>query len=258
MKRNFSKLSDHFFYLYTMIKYFLKFNKDICQNRMMLPVLILIGRMFIVICTLSVLSCNYVAGQDPGKFILPDHPRLIFNRSDETKLIQKVVENKYIEVLHNVILDSADKMIHEKPVIYEKTGRRLLKVSRTCLKRVLFLAYSYRLTNDRKYLKRAEKEMLTVAKFKDWNPDHFLDVAEMTAALAIGYDWLYYDLDKKSRAKIENAIIRKGLLPSRNDKYTRVPSVAGVPEAKLLLSCFFSKAVFSTIFCQRRAPFLLS
>ena len=31
--------------------------------------------------------------------------------------------------------------------------------------------------------------MLTAARFEDWNPSHFLDVAEMTFALAIGYDW---------------------------------------------------------------------
>jgi hypothetical protein len=36
--------------------------------------------------------------------------------------------------------------------------------------------------------------MLAAAAFSDWNPSHFLDVAEMTAALAIGYDWLYEEV----------------------------------------------------------------
>ena len=40
---------------------------------------------------------------------------------------------------------------------------------------------------------RLEEEMLAAAGFSDWNPGSFLDVAEMTTALAIGYDWLHDD-----------------------------------------------------------------
>ena len=53
--------------------------------------------------------------------------------------------------------------------------------------------------------------MLAVAAFDDWNPSHFLDTAEMTAALAIGTDWLYNDLDATTRATLEKAIRDKGL-----------------------------------------------
>ena len=35
--------------------------------------------------------------------------------------------------------------------------------------------------------------MLEVSSFTDWYPKHFLDVAEMTTALALSYDWLYHD-----------------------------------------------------------------
>ncbi len=42
----------------------------------------------------------------------------------------------------------------------------------------------------------------------------------MTTALAIGYDWLYNDLDKNSRQIIKDAIVNKGLLPSmENDQW---------------------------------------
>jgi hypothetical protein len=56
--------------------------------------------------------------------------------------------------------------------------------------------------------------MLAVSAFTDWNPSHFLDVAEMTMAVAIGYDWLFEKLSEESRAKIKDAIINKGLNPS--------------------------------------------
>ncbi len=47
------------------------------------------------------------------------------------------------------------------------------------------------MTGDPQFKDRAEQEMLGVAAFPDWNPPHFLDVGEMTTAMAIGYDWLY-------------------------------------------------------------------
>jgi hypothetical protein len=70
------------------------------------------------------------------------------------------------------------------------------------------------LTQEVKYLLKAEDEMIAASEFTDWNPSHFLDVAEMTTALAIGYDWLYSDLSKESKQKIKQAIIEKGLRPS--------------------------------------------
>ena len=66
-------------------------------------------------------------------------------------------------------------------------GGRLLAVSSEFLKRVFYLSYSYRMTGDKKYLERAEKEMLTVADFSDWHLKHFLDVAEMTMGMAINH-----------------------------------------------------------------------
>jgi len=42
---------------------------------------------------------------------------------------------------------------------------------------------------------------LAAARFGDWNPKHFLDVAEMTFALAIWYDWLFDQLDTNLRGE---------------------------------------------------------
>jgi len=55
--------------------------------------------------------------------------------------------------------------------------------------------------------------MLEVAAFKNWNSSHFLDVAEMTAAVAIGYDWCYERLTSNDRTTIAAAIVQLGLQP---------------------------------------------
>jgi hypothetical protein len=98
-------------------------------------------------------------------------------------------------------------------------GRRLLSTSRELLKRVFYLSYAYRMTKNEKYLQKAEREMLAVSAFSDWNPSHFLDVAEMTMGVAIGYDWLFENLSEQSRNTIKNAIVNKGLNPSNESQY---------------------------------------
>jgi hypothetical protein len=52
-----------------------------------------------------------------------------------------------------------------------------------------------------------------MAAMPDWNPSHFLDTAEMTMAMAVGYDWLYQELPPEVRALCREAINSKGMGP---------------------------------------------
>lgn len=116
--------------------------------------------------------------------------------------------------LRDALLKRAEAMLAEPPVERVLIGRRLLDKSRTALSRVLHLGLAYRVTGEARFADRARREMLAAAAFPDWNPSHFLDVAEMTAALGIGYDWLYSTLTPEDRATIRQAILTKGLQPS--------------------------------------------
>ncbi|MBN1125153.1 MAG: heparinase II/III family protein [Sedimentisphaerales bacterium] len=142
------------------------------------------------------------------------HPRLFISDKEIASIQKKIQSQSALQAYYQAMLSKADSLIDRPPVKRIKTGRRLLSVSRECLDRVVHLSAAYQLTGKRAYLQRAEKEMLAAAAFSDWNPSHFLDVAEMTAALAIGYDWLYKDLSTASRQTIRQAILEKGLEPS--------------------------------------------
>ncbi len=142
------------------------------------------------------------------------HPRLFLGRGAEAALKQKIAGDPLLARAVARLTVEADGILPAAPVEHKKIGRRLLDQSRRCLARMTRLTLAYRLTGERKYLDRARTEMLAAAAFSDWNPSHFLDVAEMTAALAIGYDWLYEDLDAETRAAIRAAIVEKGLKPS--------------------------------------------
>jgi len=147
------------------------------------------------------------------------HPRLLLLKGEEKSLLQKIQSGKALKSIHDAILVECDRLLSKPPVERIQIGRRLLDKSREALRRIFQLSYAFRTTGEKKYLQRAENEMLAVADFSDWNPSHFLDVAEMTMAVAIGYDWLYDDLPESSRQKIREAIVKKGIEPSYNKDY---------------------------------------
>ena len=150
---------------------------------------------------------------------LAPHPRLLLKSGDITAMKEYASKSANAKKVHDYIISEADKMLSLAPAERTMTGRRLLSVSRVVLRRVFYLSYAYVTTEDMRYAQRAEKEMLAVSEFSDWNPSHFLDVGEMTLALAIGYDWLYRQLPVRSRSIIGTAIYEKGLKASENDSH---------------------------------------
>ncbi len=90
---------------------------------------------------------------------------------------------------------------------------RLLHVSRDCLRRTYSLALAWRWTGEKKYADKAIENLLTVCAFKNWNTSHYLDTAEMSHAVGIGYDWLYSQIDENARKKIRAGLIRNGMEP---------------------------------------------
>jgi hypothetical protein len=157
---------------------------------------------------------NYVQ-----KALKVNHPRILLLQGEE-KLIQANVEkNVSLAKVHEAILSVCNQTI-EKPVLERKLeGIRLLDVSREALKRIFYLSYAFRMTGDIQYAQRAEKELIAVSQFSDWNPSHFLDVAEMALGVAIGYDWLYDFLQDDSKIIIETALLTKAVEPALNPKY---------------------------------------
>lgn len=181
------------------------------------------NQLITIICTIITLFCSTIAvGQNKevdSTFKMPSHPRLLINHELEEQILENVNRDEKFKQIHQAILSEADYVLN-KPVLERvMIGKRLLAVSREALKRIYYLSYAFRLNHDKKYLARAEKELLAVSGFKDWNPSHFLDVGEMTMALSIGYDWLYQDLPQSTRSIVALAILEKGIQPSTDKRY---------------------------------------
>lgn len=143
--------------------------------------------------------------------IQPAHPSLFGSAEDFQRARTITAGTEYGRLGMAKLVRDSDMLIDLPPCQRVMEGRRLLGVCRTVLYRTTTLGMTYRLTGEQKYLDRCRAEMLAAAQFTDWNPSHYLDVAEMTLALAIGYDWLYHDLDPDAREAIYTAILEKGL-----------------------------------------------
>lgn len=149
---------------------------------------------------------------DPLKTLKKDHPRLLMTDERLRELKEQHKSDHILQGYVRDVLRAADRDLTASPLKYEiPDGLRLLAVSRACLDRTLRLGLAWRWTGERKYADQAIANLLAVCDFKDWNPRHFLDTAEMSCAVGIGYDWLYSAMDSKTRKTVREGLIRLGM-----------------------------------------------
>src|SRR4030095_8138829 len=143
------------------------------------------------------------------------HPRLLASSNDLAQLKQRVAADPQLRAMEGTLRGQADGILTASPSRYEiPDGLRLLETSRRVMNRVYTLAMVYRLSGDQRYADRAWKELSAAAGFRDWNPRHFLDTAEMTHAFGIAYDWLYDVWTPEQRETLQRAMVEKGLKPA--------------------------------------------
>jgi hypothetical protein len=164
----------------------------------------------VLVCVWANLACG---SSEVLATLDKSHPRLMLKEKDLETLKQQYATDKVLQKCIKDVLQDADYQFQKPPLKYEKIGPRLLHVSRACLHRIYALALAYRWTGQEKYAKKAAENLLTVCAFNDWNPSHFLDTAEMSHAVGVGYDWLYGYLDADTREKIKAGLIKNGLEP---------------------------------------------
>ncbi|WP_286850077.1 heparinase II/III domain-containing protein [Proteiniphilum sp. UBA5480] len=142
------------------------------------------------------------------------HPRLVLNSAIEKDLKRKIKSDPVVKNMYGAIRLNAVS-IYDKPLLERiQTGRRLLGVSREMLYRVNMLGMVYRMEKDPAVLKRLNDELVAVCNFTDWNPSHFLDVAEMSLAVSLALDWTKGDLPKATEELAIQSLIEKGIKPS--------------------------------------------
>lgn len=142
--------------------------------------------------------------------IKADHPRLMIDKKDFSQMSKSIstCKNAALIKMHDAYMQVASSSVEKsEPFQYEvNASGKLLNVSRKALLELGACSYAYRYTNDKRYLHRASTILEDVCSFHTWNPQHYLDVAEMALGVSIAYDWLYAKLSPSVRHMCEKAI----------------------------------------------------
>lgn len=151
---------------------------------------------------------------------LRPHPRLIAPKYKWDALAQLIPKNAYLKSWNDIIMGNATVMNDLPPVVHVfdggPSGSGILDPARETKSRIKHFAYAFKTTGDTKWVDRTWRELNNAMTWGDdradpWNTAHFLDLAELTAAFAIGYDWLYDQWTTDQRTQIREAIINYGL-----------------------------------------------
>lgn len=165
------------------------------------------------------LFSSVVAGQNlpvrqPAKE-LRQHPRLLFSKQEEQRVRDLFGTEPLLDSLCASLMKEVERLLpvplQEDPRRKIKNTKDILFVSREQVYRMVNLSLAYRLSGDRRFAEKAEKELVHVCNYPDWDPVHYLDVAEMTTAVAIAYDWLYDVLAPSTRELVVHSIKTKAL-----------------------------------------------
>jgi hypothetical protein len=150
------------------------------------------------------------------KNLRKESPRLVLNAEIDKILRNKLTSDPVVQNIYQTIKLNADQVL-QKPFLERiKIGKRLLSVSREMLYRINMLGMVYYIEKDPKILERINGEVKAVCQFSDWNPSHYLDVGEMSMAVAFALDWTTGNLPESTIELALNALIEKGIKPSYN------------------------------------------
>ncbi len=143
------------------------------------------------------------------------HPRILANASDFTRLRRLTQTDEYMRVWYARIYDYCITELDKPVCVYElPDGQRLLDVSRVASKRIIRMSMVYQLSGEERFARRAVEEMLAVSAFPDWHPSHFLDTSQMAYGVGIGYDWLYNYMTGAQRSVVGKALYQYGIQAS--------------------------------------------
>ncbi|MFD7307179.1 DNRLRE domain-containing protein [Promicromonospora sp. NPDC059942] len=138
------------------------------------------------------------------------HPRLLADEADFDAARLRVEQDERVAGWFAATRATGDAILPTTPVA-RPGGSNILSAVREVKRRVLTLGFLWQVTGEERYAERGIEELLSASAYPDWSPAHFLDVGEMTGAVAVGYDWMYDAMDAAERATVRAAIEDKAL-----------------------------------------------
>ena len=198
----------------------------------------------LAICVgLLLLISEFTTGQDPAvelpvldnpvtaswlkRNISGRSPRLILTPAIEKDLKAKLASDPKVQKYYSYLEKQAEQILEEPLLKRELIGFRLLSVSRELVERMGALCLVYRIEKEPEVIQRIDSELQAVCAFTDWNPQHYLDVAEMSFGVALAIDWVGHVLPGETVELAKKSLIEKGIEPSFNTEGRRMGWING-------------------------------
>lgn len=152
------------------------------------------------------------AHPDSGRALegLRPHPRLLMSDDRLAALKAQAAADPVLDKAVRAVLAQADKELQLPLPEYQGVG----PWGTSGKNHVYALGFAYRWTGDEKYARKVEQDLLAVVAFKDWNPQgSFLNTAEISHAVGLGFDWCYPALGQETRQKLSAGLLTNGIKP---------------------------------------------
>ena len=153
------------------------------------------------------------------KNVKKQSPRLILSKENDKLLREKLKTDPVVQNIYKTIKFNAEVVLKKDLITLDipedpNSQKNQLGISRDFLFRINMLAMVYHVEKDKKMLNRLNDEVVAACNFPSWNPKHFLDVGEMSLAIALAIDWSAGDLPKSTIAMAKKSLIEKGIKAS--------------------------------------------
>lgn len=179
----------------------------------------------------SVLLIFVLAGCcNPGNDGSENHPVIILKEERVREIRNLAKQDELLQKIIDEIFLMANTELEQPLINYEEligrphrtskealSGKYVLDIASLSCSRLLLLNTAYRFSRHPgqkyDYKDRILAEIDALVSLPDWNPDHFLDVGEISLGLAITYDWMYDELTADYRKKIETSLLDNAIMP---------------------------------------------
>jgi hypothetical protein len=142
---------------------------------------------------------------------LPTHPRLMFTDERVNAVLEMNQTDLYYQEVLGYLETTANAAVGTPVSLSSATSW-----SSTIRMSLGATAGMYRLTENTIYSDWVIDTLMTLSNLSDWDPSNFLNTADITMTVSLGYDWVYDQLTEAQRSAVESAIFEKSFLPALN------------------------------------------
>ena len=163
-------------------------------------------------------SEDKIGSFDYAKLAKAGHPRLLMSEKDfddlKTRLGKDKANNKVLLMIHRVIISKAEEYAASTKAMNDPSTHE------DNVSELLTLAYAYRVTGASKYFNRLNDDVNNILKWSKISGGE-LGTGEHSFAIALVYDWLYYELTYDQRVGLRKFLVNNAITPSMSYSFRK-------------------------------------